>query len=220
VAVCCAQPITGAHDTIRTGSLSRAAVMLVNEAVLRIDQDTSVYLVDIPADEQSVRFDLTHWRISVIQPAPACALKSTHLFERRRARHRICNSGRCRSDESYGVRRHRSGFQQARQSGGSQRPICVGLRGSSALVHIGPATRRRAMGPLLPADPRYFGNECQGVRAEFAASAAGVAQHDARVPSLPGKRCPDQRDAILSVQKRCCYLLGESTKLEGSSIGR
>ena len=41
-----------AHDAVRTGSLSRAAVMLINEAVLRIDQDSTVYLVDITADEQ------------------------------------------------------------------------------------------------------------------------------------------------------------------------
>ena len=41
-----------AHDAVRTGSLSRAAVMLINEAVLRIDQDTTVYLVDIATDEQ------------------------------------------------------------------------------------------------------------------------------------------------------------------------
>ena len=34
-----------AHDAVRTGSLSRAAVMLINEAVLRIDQDSTVYLV-------------------------------------------------------------------------------------------------------------------------------------------------------------------------------
>ncbi len=40
------------RDAVRTGSLSRAAVMLTNEAVLRIDQDTTVYLVDIATDEQ------------------------------------------------------------------------------------------------------------------------------------------------------------------------
>ena len=41
-----------AHDAVRTGSLSRAAVMLINEAVLRIDQDTTLYLTDVAADEQ------------------------------------------------------------------------------------------------------------------------------------------------------------------------
>ena len=45
------QPLC-AHDAVRTGSLSRAAVMLVNEAVLRIDQDTTVYLTDVATDEQ------------------------------------------------------------------------------------------------------------------------------------------------------------------------
>jgi hypothetical protein len=33
------------------GSLSRAAVMLINEAGLRIDQDSTVYLTDIAADD-------------------------------------------------------------------------------------------------------------------------------------------------------------------------
>src|SRR3990172_5984351 len=41
-----------AHDAVRTGSLSRAAVMLVNEAVLRIDQNTTVHLTDVAADER------------------------------------------------------------------------------------------------------------------------------------------------------------------------
>ena len=41
-----------AHDAVRTGSLSRAAVMLINEAVLRIDQDTTMYLADIATDEE------------------------------------------------------------------------------------------------------------------------------------------------------------------------
>ena len=50
-----------AHDAVRTGSLSRAAVMLINEAVLRIDQDTTMYLADIAADEQKrSHLDLTH----------------------------------------------------------------------------------------------------------------------------------------------------------------
>ena len=41
-----------AHDAVRTGPLSRAAVMLVNEAVLRIDQNSTVYLTDVATEEQ------------------------------------------------------------------------------------------------------------------------------------------------------------------------
>ena len=41
-----------ARDAVRTGSLSRAAVMLVNEAVLRIDQNSTIYLTDVATDEQ------------------------------------------------------------------------------------------------------------------------------------------------------------------------
>src|SRR5262245_18378760 len=35
------------QDSVRTGPNSRAAVMLSNDAVLRLDQETTVHLVDI-----------------------------------------------------------------------------------------------------------------------------------------------------------------------------
>src|SRR4029077_1571645 len=41
-----------AQDAVRTNSLSRAAVMLVNEAVLRVDQDSTVVLTDVTTDEK------------------------------------------------------------------------------------------------------------------------------------------------------------------------
>jgi tetratricopeptide (TPR) repeat protein len=39
------------RDAIRTGLRSRAAVMLINDAVLRLDQETTIHLVDIVAAE-------------------------------------------------------------------------------------------------------------------------------------------------------------------------
>src|SRR5512139_3527639 len=39
-------------DTIRVGDLSRAAVVLVNEAVLRLDQNTTMRLVDVSAKKE------------------------------------------------------------------------------------------------------------------------------------------------------------------------
>src|ERR1041384_1892280 len=42
-----------AHDGVRTGSLSRAAVMLANENVLRIDQSTTMYLTNIATEEHN-----------------------------------------------------------------------------------------------------------------------------------------------------------------------
>lgn len=44
------------RDTVRTGARSRAAVMLINEAVLRLDQQTTVHLVDIAEEEQEPSF--------------------------------------------------------------------------------------------------------------------------------------------------------------------
>jgi len=40
------------RDSIRTGPRSRAALMLINEAVLRLDQETTVQLVDISEEEE------------------------------------------------------------------------------------------------------------------------------------------------------------------------
>ncbi len=46
-------------DTIRVGERSRAAVSLVNNAVLRIDQNTAIRLIDItPQDEETSLLDL------------------------------------------------------------------------------------------------------------------------------------------------------------------
>jgi tetratricopeptide (TPR) repeat protein len=45
------QPLCKA-STIRTGSLSRAAVVLINEEVLRLDEDTTLKLTDVPLDAQ------------------------------------------------------------------------------------------------------------------------------------------------------------------------
>jgi tetratricopeptide (TPR) repeat protein len=44
------------RDTVRTGPRSRAAVMLINDAVLRLDQDTTVHLKDIVAEEGETSF--------------------------------------------------------------------------------------------------------------------------------------------------------------------
>ena len=47
------------RDTIRTGPLSRAAITLINGAVLRLDQETTVQLIDIgEAEEESSLLDL------------------------------------------------------------------------------------------------------------------------------------------------------------------
>ena len=46
-------------DTIRVGERSRAAVSLINNAVLRIDQNTAMRLIDItPQDEEQSLLDL------------------------------------------------------------------------------------------------------------------------------------------------------------------
>jgi tetratricopeptide (TPR) repeat protein len=44
------------QDSVRTGPLSRAALSLVNEAVLRLDQDTTIRLADVSVEETSRSF--------------------------------------------------------------------------------------------------------------------------------------------------------------------
>jgi tetratricopeptide (TPR) repeat protein len=41
-----------AQDAVRTGSLSRAAITLINEAVLRVDQDSTMVLTDVVVEKQ------------------------------------------------------------------------------------------------------------------------------------------------------------------------
>ena len=56
-------------DTIRVGERSRTAVSLINNAVLRIDQNTAMRLIDItPQDEEQSHTRPVHRRLPVVQP--------------------------------------------------------------------------------------------------------------------------------------------------------
>jgi tetratricopeptide (TPR) repeat protein len=64
------QPLCKA-STIRTGSLSRAAVVLINEEVLRLDEDTTLKLTDVPLDaQQPSLLDLAAGAVQSFSRAP------------------------------------------------------------------------------------------------------------------------------------------------------
>ena len=58
-------------DAVRAGRRSRAAVTLINEAVLRLDQNTTLQLVDITAEEEERSFlDLVMGAIQSFSRSP------------------------------------------------------------------------------------------------------------------------------------------------------
>lgn len=58
-------------STVRTGSLSRAAVVLINEEVLRLDQETTLKLSDVPLDvEQPSLLDLATGAVQSFSRSP------------------------------------------------------------------------------------------------------------------------------------------------------
>ena len=59
------------ESSIRTGGLSRAAVVLVNDEVLRLDQETTLKLADVPLDaEQPTLLDLAFGAVQSFSRSP------------------------------------------------------------------------------------------------------------------------------------------------------
>ena len=101
-----------AHDAVRTGSLSRAAVMLVNEAVLRIDQNTTVYLTDVTTDEQKPSLlDLTRGAFQSFSRRPhALEVNTPYLNAAVQGTEFVIRTGAGRTDAHH-FRRHGQGEQ-------------------------------------------------------------------------------------------------------------
>lgn len=85
------------EDTIRTGRLSRAAVSLANEAVLRLDQETTIRLADVAVEESRTSvielvlgafqsFSRRPRRIDVNAPHVNLAVRGTEFLVRADAR--------------------------------------------------------------------------------------------------------------------------------------
>ena len=134
--------------------------MLINEAVLRIDQDTTVYLVDIATDEQQPSMlDLTKGAFQSFSRRPrALEVNTPYLNAAVQGTEFVI-----RAEAGQTSLTVFEGTVAAGNRHGSvavtQRPFDIRVGGAgAAFVHFGPALGHGAVGPLLSADPRYWGN--------------------------------------------------------------
>ena len=168
-----------AHDAVRTGSLSRAAVMLINEAVLRIDQDTTLYLTDVAADEQKPSLlDLTRGAfqsfsrkpraLEVNTPYLNAAVQGTEFLIRAEPDETILTvlEGTVAASNAHGSAAVSSG-QSVRTSGGAPRPFIL-VRPRDAVQ----------WGLYYPPILAISATGMTGLRPEFAASMERAAKHD------------------------------------------
>ena len=172
------QPLC-AQDAVRTGSLSRAAVMLVNEAVLRIDQDTTVHLTDVTADERKPSLlDLTKGAfqsfsrqpraLEVNTPYLNAAVQGTEFMIRVEADELILTvlEGTVSASNAHGSAAVGSG-QSIRTSGGAPRPFIL-VRPRDSVQ----------WGLYYPPILAISATGTTGLRPEFAASMERAANHD------------------------------------------
>jgi len=172
------QPLC-AQDAVRTGSLSRAAVMLVNEAVLRIDQDTTVHLTDVTADERKPSLlDLTKGAfqsfsrqpraLEVNTPYLNAAVQGTEFMIRVEADESILTvlEGTVSASNAHGSSAVGSG-QSIRTSGGAPRPFIL-VRPRDSVQ----------WGLYYPPILAISATGTTGLRPEFAASMERAANHD------------------------------------------
>ena len=172
------QPLC-AQDAVRTGSLSRAAVMLVNEAVLRIDQDTTMHLTDVTADERKPSLlDLTKGAfqsfsrqpraLEVNTPYLNAAVQGTEFMIRVEADELILTvlEGTVSASNAHGSAAVGSG-QSIRTSGGAPRPFIL-VRPRDSVQ----------WGLYYPPILAISATGTTGLRPEFAASMERAANHD------------------------------------------
>lgn len=216
------QPLC-AQDAVRTGSLSRAAVMLVNEAVLRIDQDTTVHLTDVTADDRKTSlFDLTKGAfqsfsrqpraLEVNTPYLNAAVQGTEFRIRVEADESILTvlEGTVSASNAHGSSAVGSG-QSIRTSGGAPRPfILVQPRDSVQWgLYYPPILALSATGTT-------------GLRPEFAASMERAANHDVAgaFAALEGVPRSHRDGFFYSIKQRSSSPSAASTRPGRSSIGR
>jgi ferric-dicitrate binding protein FerR (iron transport regulator) len=169
-----------AHDAVRTSSLSRAAVMLVNEAVLRIDQDTTVYLTNVTTDTQKrtlldlargafQSFSRQPHSIQVNTPYLNAAVGGTEFVIRTSAGRTDVTTfeGVVTATNRSGSVTVPSGHSVSATAGQAPRPYIM-VRPRDAVQ----------WGLYYPPILAISGAKLTGVRPEFAASLKRAAQHD------------------------------------------
>ena len=169
-----------AQDAVRTSSLSRAAVMLINEAVLRIDQDTTVYLTDVTTDTQKpTLLDLARGAFQSFSRQPhSLEVKTPYLNAAVGGTEFVIRTGAGRTDVTTF-----EGTVRASNSSGS----AAVSSGQSVSASAGQAPHPYVMvrprdavqwGLYYPPILAISGTSLADLRPEFAASLKRAAQHD------------------------------------------
>ena len=185
-----------AHDAVRTGSLSRAAVMLINEAVLRIDQDSTVYLVDITADEQKPSLlDLTQGAFQSFSRRPrALEVNTPYLNAAVQGTEFVIRAEAGKTSLTVFEGTVAAGNQHGKISVGSGHSVWSSGGAPHSFVLVRPRDSVQ-WGLYYPPILAISGSSLKGVRPEFAASAAKAAQHDIQGAFAALEAVPaDQRD--------------------------
>jgi hypothetical protein len=195
-----------AHDAVRTGPLSRAAVMLINEAVLRIDQNTTVYLADISAEEQErsllnlpygafQSFSRRPHRLEVNTPYLNAAVEGTEFVIRTESRQTALTvfEGVVAAANEYGRLRVRSGQSVLASAGQAPRPFIL-VRPRDAVQ----------WGLYYPPILAIGGIHLSGLKPELAASLERATQHDISGAIAAIHRVPSSQRAVAASARGTC----------------
>ena len=198
-----------AQDAVRTGSLSRAAVTLINEAILRIDQNTTVYLNDVATDEQKPSLlDLTRGALQSFSRRPHAlkvntpylnaAIQGTEFVIRAEAGETTLTTleGVVSVTNASGSASVASGQSVSASSGTAPRPFI--------LVRPWDAVQ---WGLYYPPILAISGSGVAGLRPELAASLTRATQHDIKGAFAALDRVPpDERDTTFYLLKAALAL--------------
>ena len=198
-----------AQDAVRTGSLSRAAVMLVNENVLRIDQDTTVALTDITTDEQKRSLlDLTRGAFQSFSRHPhALEVNTPYLNAAVQGTEFVIRTGAGKTSVTTfeGVVTATNGSGSAAVASGQSVSASAG-RAPRPYVMVRPRDAVQ-WGLYYPPILAISGTGLAGLRPEFAASLKRAAQHDvagafAALATVPSA----ERDAAFHIYEAALLL--------------
>jgi tetratricopeptide (TPR) repeat protein len=169
-----------AQDAVRTSSLSRAAVMLVNEAVLRIDQDSTVVLTDITTDQQKrTLLDLTRGAFQSFSRQPhSLKVNTPYLNAAVQGTEFAIRTGAGRTDVTTfeGVVTAINGSGRAAVASGQSVSASAG-QAPRPYVMVRPRDAVQ-WGLYYPPILAISGTSLTDLRPEFAASLKRAAQHD------------------------------------------
>jgi tetratricopeptide (TPR) repeat protein len=198
-----------AQDAVRTSSLSRAAVMLVNEAVLRLDQDSTVVLTDVTTDEQKrTLLDLTRGAFQSFSRQPhSLEVNTPYLNAAVQGTEFVIRTSAGRTDVTTfeGVVTATNGIGSAAVASG-QSVSASARQAPRPYIMVRPRDAVQ-WGLYYPPILAISGTGLSGLRPEFAASLKRAAQHDvagafAALAAVPS----GERDAAFHIYEAALLL--------------